>query len=46
MLRAAQLTRGCIPKIDGGTHKFTVIAQIEVAALKVGKVGIEPVIIG
>ena len=38
-LRAAQLMRGCIPKVDGSTHKPTVIAQIEVAALKIGNVG-------
>lgn len=43
-LRAAQLMKGCIPKIDGGTHKSTVIAQIEVAALKVANVGIDAVI--
>jgi len=29
-LRAAQLTRGCIPKIDG-PHKVTVTAQLEVS---------------
>ena len=33
-LRAAQLTRGCIPRIPG-THKHTVTAQLEVAAGKV-----------
>jgi hypothetical protein len=31
-LRAAQLTRGCTPRVDGGDHKRTVIAQLEVAA--------------
>ena len=30
--RAAQLMRGCIPRIDGSTHKAIVIAQGEVAA--------------
>ena len=30
-LRAAQLTRGCRPKVDG-LHKATVIAQLEVSA--------------
>jgi DNA-directed RNA polymerase subunit K/omega len=31
-LRAAQLQRGCLPRVDGdGTHKATVIAQVEVA---------------
>jgi len=34
-LRAAQLMRGCRPKIDG-FHKNTVIAQLEVAQGKVG----------
>jgi hypothetical protein len=33
-LRAAQLMRGCRPKIDG-FHKNTVIAQLEVAQGKV-----------
>ena len=33
-LRAAQLTRGCIPRVEG-THKHTVMAQLEVAAGKV-----------
>jgi hypothetical protein len=30
MLRAAQLTRGCLPKVDG-LHKVAVTAQIEVS---------------
>jgi len=34
-LRAAQLMRGCRPKIDG-FHKNTVIAKLEVAQGKVG----------
>lgn len=38
-LRAAQLMRGCIPKIDVSTHKHTVVAQIEVASLMVTNVG-------
>jgi hypothetical protein len=29
-LRAAQLMRGCVPRVDGG-HKMTVTAQLEVA---------------
>ena len=33
-LRAAQLMRGCIPRVEG-KHKNTVIAQLEVAAGKV-----------
>ena len=32
MLRAGQLMRGCTPKIDGPSHKRTIIAQSEVAA--------------
>jgi DNA-directed RNA polymerase subunit K/omega len=35
-LRAAQLARGCTPRIDGA-HKYTVTAQIEVAELKVSR---------
>ena len=33
-LRAAQLTRGCLPRVDGA-HKATVMAQVEVAEGKV-----------
>lgn len=33
-LRAAQLTRGCRPRIEG-VHKLTIIAQTEVAEGKV-----------
>ena len=33
-LRAAQLMRGCVPRVDGA-HKATVTAQLEVAAGKV-----------
>jgi DNA-directed RNA polymerase subunit K/omega len=33
-LRAAQLRRGCLPRIERG-HKNTVTAQLEVAAGKV-----------
>jgi hypothetical protein len=29
-LRAAQLLRGCVPRIDGG-HKRTVTAQLEIS---------------
>lgn len=35
-LRAAQLMRGCLPRLDG-THKLTMMAQMEVAAGKVGR---------
>jgi DNA-directed RNA polymerase subunit K/omega len=34
-LRAAQLMRGCTPRVDGGVHKHTTVAQFEVAAGKV-----------
>jgi hypothetical protein len=33
-LRAAQLTRGCRPKVDG-LHKVTTMAQLEVSAGRV-----------
>jgi len=36
-LRAAQLIRGCRPRVDG-THKAIVTAQFEVAAGKVTQV--------
>ncbi len=36
-LRAAQLMRGCRPRVDGG-HKATVIAQLEVSEGKVMQV--------
>ncbi len=36
-LRAAQLIRGCTPRVDGD-HKNTVIAQVEVAEGKVMQV--------
>ena len=35
-LRAVQLTRGCLPRIDGA-HKNTVIAQLEVSQGKVAE---------
>ena len=35
-LRAAQLMRGCIPKIEG-VHKVIMTAQLEVAAGKVAR---------
>ena len=31
-LRAAQLMRGCIPRVDRGTDKVITTAQMEVAA--------------
>ena len=33
-LRAAQLTRGCTPRVEG-SHKITTMAQMEIAAGKV-----------
>ena len=40
-LRAAQLMRGCIPRVDRGTDKVTT-AQAEVAAGLVARVPLEP----
>ena len=34
-LRVAQLMRGCIPRVEQGNHKPTVIAQLEIVAGKV-----------
>jgi hypothetical protein len=44
-LRAAQLIRGCIPKIKG-THKATITAQVEVAQGKVMQVFAAPAVLG
>ena len=41
-LRAAQLMRGCIPRVDRGTEKVITTAQMEVAAGLVARVPIEP----
>jgi DNA-directed RNA polymerase subunit K/omega len=38
-LRAVQLSRGCTPRVDGGSNKVTVIALLETAE---GKVVREP----
>ena len=35
--RAAQLMRGCTPRVDGGGHKPTFVAQLEVAEGMVGE---------
>jgi hypothetical protein len=35
-LRASQLMRGCVPRVDVGTHRATVIAQLEVASGMIG----------
>lgn len=37
-LRASQLMRGCIPRVNG-SHRATVIAQLEVATGKIREVG-------
>ena len=44
-LRAAQLIRGCRPKVDG-THKASVTAQLEVAEGKVAQLLEPPVAVG
>jgi DNA-directed RNA polymerase subunit K/omega len=36
-LRAAQLTRGCTPRVES-THKIITTAQMEVAANKVSRI--------
>ena len=36
-LRAAQLMRGCTPRVDGG-HKVITTAQMEVASGKVARI--------
>jgi DNA-directed RNA polymerase subunit K/omega len=43
-LRAAQLTRGCIPRVDG-THKATVTAQFEIAQGKVTQMERAPAVV-
>lgn len=42
-LRAAQLTRGCLPKVDG-LHKVTVTAQLEVSEGRIAALDARPVI--
>lgn len=37
-LRVGQLMRGCIPTIDGESHRVTVIAQGEIAAGTIARV--------
>jgi DNA-directed RNA polymerase subunit K/omega len=44
-LRAAQLMRGCIPRVDTGDHKHTVTAQHEVSEGKVTQLVAEPAIV-
>ena len=41
-LRAAQLMRGCIPRVDRGTDKVITTAQMEVAQGLVARVPLEP----
>ena len=43
-LRAAQLTRGCLPRVEG-LHKVTVTAQVEVAEGKVTQLAGGPAVI-
>ncbi|MEP7309407.1 MAG: hypothetical protein ABJA98_28210 [Acidobacteriota bacterium] len=42
-LRAAQLMRGCIPRVEG-SHKVIMTAQMEVAARKVVRAPNAPVV--
>ena len=42
-LRAAQLMRGCRPRVDG-IHKAAVIAQLEVAEGKVEREAVPPIV--
>jgi len=42
-LRAAQLTRGCIPRVDG-LHKVTVTAQLEVSEGRIAAVEDPPTV--
>jgi len=42
-LRAVQLTRGCLPKVDG-LHKITVTAQLEVSEGRIAALDIPPAI--
>ena len=44
-LRAAQLMRGCRPRVDG-THKAIVTAQVEVAEGKVTQILDAPFLVG
>ena len=41
-LRAVQLARGCTPRVDG-IHKTAVMAQMEIASLKVTHASVPPV---
>jgi len=43
-LRAAQLMKGCRPRVERGVHKSTIIAQVEVAEGKVQQLLTAPVV--
>ena len=43
-LRAAQLLRGCTPRVDGGIHKVITTAQMEIAQHKVLRSPLVPVV--
>ena len=45
MLRAQQLIRGCTPRVDVGSHKKSVVAQIEIAEGKVIQLPFAPPIV-
>jgi DNA-directed RNA polymerase subunit K/omega len=38
-LRAAQLMRGCVPRVDTGDHKPMIVAQMEISQGKLGEQG-------
>ena len=44
-LRAQQLIRGCTPRVDVGSHKKSVVAQIEIAEGKVIQLPFAPPIV-
>jgi hypothetical protein len=43
-LRAAQLMRGCVPRVDG-LHKVTVTAQLEVSEGRVAAIDVPPAVL-
>jgi hypothetical protein len=45
-LRAAQLMKGCRPRVEVGVHKSTIVAQVEVAEGKVKQLLTGPVLAG
>lgn len=44
-LRAQQLIRGCTPRVDVGSHKKSVIAQIEIAEGKILQLPFAPPVV-